>query len=250
MPARSRAASTTPSTCPTTGRSPTSQSLVGVQRRRHAHRDPRAARRSRRRSPRLRLALPRGDSAFTTVVVPEVFERPSLSTAIARRRSTFALKLRLLSEPGVVVTDVPVVLDGPRGPNPSEPSPASSSRECRRHRSASIKYTQTLGLDDARAVFFAFDADEAKRIRTDWEREAIDLPLDIAEAPYRDLGDPLQRYLRQLTAEPDVVVSVVMPELIFSGWPRLLHNQRALYIKRLFSFEPQVLLSSVPYHVR
>ncbi len=54
----------------------------------------------------------------------------------------------------------------------------------------------------------------------------------------------------QLTAEPDVVVSVVMPELIFSGWPRLLHNQRALYIKRLLLFEPRVLLSSVPYHVR
>ena len=47
-----------------------------------------------------------------------------------------------------------------------------------------------------------------------------------------------------------MVVSVVMPELIFSGWPRLLHNQRALYIKRLLLFEPQVLLSSVPYHVR
>ena len=84
-----------------------SHSLVGVQRRRHAHRDPRAARRSRRRSRRLRLgaAARRLDGSF------EIFERPSLSTAIARRRSTFALKLRLLSEPGVVVTDVPVVLD-------------------------------------------------------------------------------------------------------------------------------------------
>ena len=82
----------------------------------------------------------------------------------------------------------------------------------------SISYTQSLGLDDARAVFFAFDAEEAERIRRDWEREEIDLPLDIAEAPYRDLGDPLLRYLRQLTADPDVVVSVVMPELVFSGW--------------------------------
>jgi hypothetical protein len=113
-----------------------------------------------------------------------------------------------------------------------------------------IRYTQTLGLDDTRAVFFAFDAEEAKRIRSDWEREEIDLPLDIAEAPYRDLGEPLLAYLRALAADPDVVVSVVMPELIFSGWPRLLHNQRALYIKRLLLFEPRVLLSSVPYHVR
>ena len=173
------------------------------------------------------------------MIVPELFERPSLSTAIARRRSTFSLKLRLLSEPGVVVTDVPVVL------TPNTPGPSPSERIARVLVSGvqaaslrSIKYTQTLGLDDARAVFFAFDADEAKRIRSDWEREEIDLPLDIVEAPYRDLGDPLQRYLREITADPDAVVSVVMPELIFSGWPRLLHNQRALYIKRLLLFEP------------
>jgi hypothetical protein len=196
-------------------------------------------------------ALPRGESAFVTVVVPEVFERPSFTTAIARRRTTFSLKLRLLSEPGVVVTDVPVVLGSQDAEAPAQRAIARvlvSGVQAASLRS--IKYTQALGLDDPRAVFFAFDVDEAKKIRRDWEREEIDLPLDVAEAPYRDLGDPLLHYLRGLTADPDTVVSVVMPELIFSGWPRLLHNQRALYIKRLLLFEPRVLLSSVPYHVR
>jgi phage baseplate assembly protein W len=42
---------------------------------------------------------------------------------------------------------------------------------------------------------------------------------------------------------------VVMPELIFSGLSRSLHNQRALYIKRLLLFEPRVILSSVPYRL-
>jgi amino acid transporter len=197
-------------------------------------------------------ALPRGESAFVTVVVPEVFERPSLTTAIARRRTTFSLKLRLLSEPGVVVTDVPVVLGSQdaQAPAPQRAIARVLVSGVQAASLRSIKYTQALGLDDARAVFFAFDVDEAKKIRRDWEREEVDLPLDVAEAPYRDLGDPLLHYLRGLTADPDTVVSVVMPELIFSGWPRLLHNQRALYIKRLLLFEPRVLLSSVPYHVR
>ena len=75
------------------------------------------------------------------------------------------------------------------------------------------------------------------------------LALQIVEAPFRDLGDPLLRYLRQLTADPEVATSVIMPELVFSGARRLLHNQRALYIKRLLLFEPRVLLSSVPYHL-
>ena len=75
------------------------------------------------------------------------------------------------------------------------------------------------------------------------------IPLEIEEAHYRDLGDPLRRYLRRLTAEPGTVVVVVMPELIFSGPQRLLHNQRALYVKRLLLFEPRVILTSVPYRL-
>jgi hypothetical protein len=112
-----------------------------------------------------------------------------------------------------------------------------------------VNYARTLRLADTKAVFFAFDADEAKRVERDWHREAPGLPLEILEAPFRDLGDPLRVYLRELTADPDTVVSVVMPELVFNGARKLLHNQRALYIKRLLLFEPRVFLSSVPYHL-
>jgi hypothetical protein len=45
------------------------------------------------------------------------------------------------------------------------------------------------------------------------------------------------------------VAVVIMPELVFSGPQRLLHNQRALYIKRLLLFEPRVILTSVPYRL-
>ena len=76
-----------------------------------------------------------------------------------------------------------------------------------------------------------------------------ELPLEIVEAPFRDIGDPLLRYIREITADPEVAASVIMPELVFSGARKLLHNQRALYIKRLLLFEPRVLLSSVPYHL-
>jgi len=75
------------------------------------------------------------------------------------------------------------------------------------------------------------------------------LPLDLNEAPFRDIGRPLLAYLRSLTADGDTVVNVVMPEVVVRGWPRLLHNQRALYIKRLLIFEPRVILTAVPYRL-
>ena len=75
------------------------------------------------------------------------------------------------------------------------------------------------------------------------------MPLDLSDAPYRDVGTPLLAYIRELTADPETVVNVVMPEIVVRGWSRLLHNQRALYVKRLLLFEPHVILSSVPYQL-
>ena len=77
----------------------------------------------------------------------------------------------------------------------------------------------------------------------------MQIPLEIEQAPFRDLGDPLLRHLRGLTADERTVVIVIMPELIVPGVQRLLHNQRALYVKRLLLFEPRVILASVPYRL-
>jgi amino acid transporter len=190
--------------------------------------------------------LPRGESQFVTVVVPEHFRRASLPAAIGR--TEFRLKMRLLNEPSVVIADVPVV----EGESPGRPSRLVCRVLASGAHAASLRaarYASCLGLDDVRGVFFAFDEEEAQRVRRDWARTGEELPLDIYAAPYRDLGDPLLGYLRELTADPETVVLVVMPELVVRGWARLLHNQRALYLKRLLLFEPRVILASVPYQL-
>lgn len=74
------------------------------------------------------------------------------------------------------------------------------------------------------------------------------IPLDIVEAPFRDLTRPMLEEVRRVTAKPDTLAIVVVPELIVSKWRHLLlHNRNALFVKRLFLFEPNVILSSVPY---
>jgi len=193
--------------------------------------------------------LPRSDKSFVTLVVPETFERPSLVSAFMDRRTTLALKLRLLSEPGIAITNVPVVTADDASPAVDRVVGRVLVSGVQAASLRALNYLQTLGLADAGAVFFAFDEDEARTMEREWSRAELDVPLEIVEASYRDLGDPLLGYLRELTADPEVLVSVVMPELVFSGWRKLLHNQRALYIKRLLLFEPRVILSSVPYHL-
>lgn len=189
--------------------------------------------------------IPRNEVDFINVVVPETFRRRSLREALMQIGS-ISLKLRLLREPGIVITDVPVVA----GEDPVAESAVGRVLVSGLHGASlrALAYARTLHLDDVRAVFFAFDAAEAQRLRSDWARRRIDIPLEIVEAQFRDLGDPLLAYLRALTADGQIVV-VVMPELVVHGWRRLLHNQRALYVKRLLLFEPRVILSSVPYRL-
>jgi amino acid transporter len=192
-------------------------------------------------------ALPRGESSFITIVVPELFRHRSLASAL--RRPEFSVKLRLLREPGVVVTDVPLLApDGALAlPRRAVCRILVSGAHAASMRAAN--YASTLGMPDTRAVYFAFDRDEADQLRTEWTVKNMPVPLEIEEAPFRDIGDPLTTYLREITADPEAVAVVVMPELIFSGFSRTLHNQRALYIKRLLLFEPRVILASVPYRM-
>jgi amino acid transporter len=193
--------------------------------------------------------LPRGESDFVTVIVPEQFKRPSLLSAA--RRSSFRLKLRLLAEPGVVVTDVPAVTPQarPEGHTPKRLAVRVLLADVHAGSLRALNYARALDIEDTRAVSFAFDAEEACRFRDAYLAAGLTVPVDLSDAPYRDIGTPLLAYIRELTADPDTVVNIVMPEIVVRGWARVLHNQRALYIKRLLLFERHVILSSVPYQL-
>jgi amino acid transporter len=187
--------------------------------------------------------LPRGESDFVTVVIPEQFRRRSLLEQ-ARHPFELGLKLRLLTEPSVVVVDVPTV---------DEESPEARSLAVRIFVSGAnaasmraVNWARAVHLADTRAVSFAFDELEAAEVRRDWRAEAAGVPLEVLAAPYRDIGDPILSYLRELTSDGHDVL-VVLPEIIVRGSARLLHNQRALYLKRLLLLEPNVILASVPY---
>jgi hypothetical protein len=79
----------------------------------------------------------------------------------------------------------------------------------------------------------------------------LDIPLVMVESPFRDLGIPLLDEVRKQTHRGDTIVTVVLPELIPAHWwENLLHNQTAFYIKRLLLFEPAVVVTSVPFHLR
>jgi amino acid transporter len=197
--------------------------------------------------------MPRGRDDFVTIVLPELFRRRSLLHAMTK--PTFRLKVRLLTEPGVVVTDVPVLAeDGlPTGVDgrPLIPERVVALVFVAAAHDASIRainYARSLNAVEARAVFLATEPEETPDVLEQWARHGIAIQLDVVEAPFRDLGPPLLEEVRRVTEVPGTLAAVVVPEfLVTRWWHRFLHNNRALFIKRMLLFEPRVVLSSVPY---
>ena len=192
-------------------------------------------------------AVPQGESRFVTVVVPELFAKPSLLSAVLHR-PTFSLKRGLLREPGVAVTDVPKLGDDDALPRRAEVVVPVSELNAASLRA--LQYARSLGIRETKAIYFADEHDEeAEAMRRDWRQFPTGIPLEVVDAPFRDIGNPLLSYLRGITADPEAVAVVVMPEVVVRGTDRLLHNQRALYLKRLLLFEPRVILTSVPFQL-
>ncbi len=109
-----------------------------------------------------------------------------------------------------MITNVPVLAGHDTGPEPKRTAVRVLVSEVHASSLRAVNYARSLHLPDTKAVFFAIDSDEARRIERGWSREGIGLPIEIVEAPYRDLGDPLLGYLREITADPETVACVFL----------------------------------------
>ena len=202
-------------------------------------------------------AIERGADDFVTVVVPELLRPQGLFSYLVRNRDLVRLKASMLRIPNVVVTDVPVVLEegspSAAGGKPLIPQRTVTLVLLSSVNDVSVRavnYARTLDATMTRAVYFDLDPESALSIGADWFDVVEGVPLDIVEAPFRDLSIPMLEEVRRYTERPDTIVNVVIPEYVVAKWWQLpLHGQTALFVKRLFLFEQRVLLTSVSYQL-
>jgi amino acid transporter len=194
-----------------------------------------------------------GPDDVITVMVPEMIGE-GLFRYLVGKNALVRLKAGLLREARVVVTDVPVVEDPARhtGPskslNPQKTVALVFVSAVNDVTVRAINYARTLDATITRAIYFDLDPEQAHRLEEAWFEIGFEVPLDIVEAPFRDLTRPMLDEVRRFSMHPNVVVNVIVPEVIVSHWWQLpLHNQSALFIKRLFLKEDRVVLTSVPF---
>ena len=75
--------------------------------------------------------------------------------------------------------------------------------------------------------------------------------LVVLPSPYRSVMEPLLQYIEDTErAQPQSYLTIILPEFVPARWwQHLLHNQRALLIKGALLFKPNIIVTSVPFHL-
>jgi amino acid transporter len=205
----------------------------------------------RRYLERMRQRIPAED--FITVTVAE---RINPGPVLLGSRTALRLKTSLLFTPDVVVTNVPHIIG-----KEHLQDPLGDGRPIRHvvvllvaaaHNATllGLEYAKTLDADEVRAVHVVLDPEASEHHEAEWEALNTGYPLEFIESPYRELTSPLRDYIRPIAGDGRTIVTVVLPEFVVrKWWHHLLHNQNAFEVKRTFLAEPDVIVTSVPYHL-
>jgi hypothetical protein len=199
---------------------------------------------------RMRSRLPAED--FITVIVAERVRQHGVfnfGTTTGLR-----LKIALLLTPGVVVTNVPFISGGAQ----SNLGAVGSMRHVAlvmvpaAHNASlhAIEYAKTLSVDEIHALHVALDPEKSEEHVVAWNELGTGFPLELVESPHRRLAAPVREYIRALRQQQPTLVTVLIPEFVVpKWWQRFLHNQNAFDLKWSLIPEPDVVVTSVPYHL-
>lgn len=114
-----------------------------------------------------------------------------------------------------------------------------------------LAYARATRPDTLEAITVSVDDGETRALVHKWEDSDISVPLKVIASPYREITRPVLDYVKRVSREsPRTVVTVFIPEYVVGHWwEQVLHNQSALRLKGRLLFEPNVMVTSVPWQL-
>jgi amino acid transporter len=114
-----------------------------------------------------------------------------------------------------------------------------------------LAYARATRPDTLEAITVSVDDGETRALVHKWEDSDINVPLKVLASPYRGITEKVLEYVARITREsPRTVVTVFIPEYVVGHWwENILHNQSALRLKGRLLFEPNVMVTSVPWQL-
>jgi amino acid transporter len=114
-----------------------------------------------------------------------------------------------------------------------------------------LAYARATRPDVLEAITVNVDDEEAHELVHKWEESDVSVPLKVIASPYREITRPVLAYVKRIIKDsPRTVVTVFIPEYVVGHWwEQVLHNQSALRLKGRLLFEPNVMVTSVPWQL-
>jgi amino acid transporter len=120
-----------------------------------------------------------------------------------------------------------------------------------------LRYAKMISGDRVEALTVDLGTDgyhegpAVQKLRADWAWYGMGVPLRVIPSPYRKIVEPVLAEIDRIQrAEPDVCLTVILPEFVTpKWWQRVLHGQTALRIKTLLMLKPGVIVTSVRMHL-
>jgi len=114
-----------------------------------------------------------------------------------------------------------------------------------------LAYAKATRPDTLEAITVSVDDGDTRALVHKWEHSDISVPLKVVASPYREITRPVLDYVKRVAKEsPRTVVTVFIPEYVVGHWwEQVLHNQSALRLKGRLLFEPNVMVTSVPWQL-
>jgi hypothetical protein len=117
-----------------------------------------------------------------------------------------------------------------------------------------IQYAKRIS-SDVRVIVILTSPQMEERFMRRWERFPEitgDVKLIAVEYDYRDILNPLVRYIEGVNSEefPDKITTVVVPEFLPENFTaNILHNQTARRLQSLLKQSEDIVIIDVPFHI-
>lgn len=117
-----------------------------------------------------------------------------------------------------------------------------------------LNYAKSLSAEKIIAVYVAFEREDEKKFEEKWKKWQPDVRLVTLHSHYRSIIHPLTKFVDTVehkASESDYRVTVVIPQFIpKKGWHNILHNQSSLLIRAYLLYRRDVVVTTVPYHLK
>jgi amino acid transporter len=118
----------------------------------------------------------------------------------------------------------------------------------------SINYAKSLKPDQIIAVYVAFERDDEHKFEEKWKKWQPDIRLVTLHSHYRSIITPLTKFVDTVehkASESNYQVTVVIPQFITKkAWHNILHNQSSLLIRSFLLYRRNVIITTVPFHLK